>query len=220
MSSVVLETDRTILRPFEPADALAFGVPMRDSNITETTMFGAPARTNEEGVEQAMERIIDFSKHWSRYGFGIFGAFDRCSGAMIGYCGLRHLDEFDGDIHISTMVDRPYWLAGVALEIFRRNLEYVFLERGFEAVHGTARTYQMASVRLMERNGFIRQADRTLRDWPVFYYKCPREAFLARHVVYLRECLAELKPASPASPFINQPPVEEAAEAVEVSAGR
>ena len=93
MSSVVLETDRTILRPFEPADALAFGVPMRDSNITETTMFGAPARTNEEGVEQAMERIIDFSKHWSRYGFGIFGAFDRWSGAMIGYCGLRHLDS-------------------------------------------------------------------------------------------------------------------------------
>ncbi len=194
MTSAILETKRVILRRFEESDAPAFGVAMRDSNITETTMFGPPARTAEEGTAQALERIADFSAHWHRHGFGIFGAFDKNTEAMIGYCGLRHLDEFDGDLHISTMVDRPYWLGGLAMEIFRRNLEHAFLDLDFAVVYGTARTIQMASVHGMEKCGFSRLPDRKLRDWPVYYYECRREAFLARHVLHLNQRIADMDP--------------------------
>lgn len=191
MSSAILETDRMCLRPLRAADAPALGVAMRDSNITETTMFDAPARTSEEGTERALVRIAEFSEHWRRYGFGVYGAFDRETQALVGYCGLRHLDEFDGDVHISTMVDRPYWSNGRASEIFRRNLEHAFLEQDFDVVYGTARTFQGASMRLMEKCGFIRQSDRMLRNWPVRYYLLPKVVFLAQHVVYLKQRLAE-----------------------------
>ncbi|MBL6955071.1 MAG: GNAT family N-acetyltransferase [Alphaproteobacteria bacterium] len=175
-----------------PADAPALGIAMRDANITETTMFEAPARTSEEGTARASARITDFSEHWCRYGFGIYGAFDRKTEALVGYSGLRHIDEFDGDIHISTMVDRPFWSSGLGAEIIRLNLENGFLEQNFDVVYATTRILEQASLRLMDTFGFIRQPDRMLRHWPVHYYVLPKEVFLARHVNYLKQCLKDL----------------------------
>ena len=192
MSSIILETDRSTLRPFVVADASALGPAMRDANITETTQFEPPARTVEEGAERALARITDFSDHWERFGFGVFGAFRKDDGGLIGYCGLRYNDEFDGDLHISTMVDRPYWSCGIASEIFRRNLEFAFLEQDFKVVYGAARTIQLTSVRILEKCGFVRQPDRMLRHYPMVYYACSREAFLAQHVIYLKFRLGQL----------------------------
>jgi RimJ/RimL family protein N-acetyltransferase len=185
-----LRSDRLFLRRLVPADAPALGIALRDANITETTMFEAPARTSEEGATRAMARINDFSEHWRRYGFGIYGAFDRKTEALVGYSGLRHIDEFDGDIHISTMVDRPYWSNGIGAEIVRLNLENGFLEQDFDVVHTTARILPEVNLRLMDTFGFIRQPDRMLRHWPVRYYILPKAIFLAQHVHYLKQCLA------------------------------
>ncbi len=193
MTTVIIETERTVLRPLEPADAPALGVAMRDSNITETTLFEPPARTRDESVERALARIAEFSEHWSRYGFGVFGAFDRSTGALVGYCGLRHLDEFDGDINISTMVDRPYWSEGLSSEIVRRNLEFAFLDLDLDKVHGASRIFDGASVHIMERCGFVREPDRMYGDWLMRYYTCRKEAFLAQHVIFLKQCLADMK---------------------------
>lgn len=186
-----LRSERVVLRPLVPADAPALGVAMRDSNITETTMFEPPAQTGNEGTARALARISEFSEHWRRYGFGVYGAFDSRTDALVGYCGLRHLEEFQGDIHISTMVDRPYWSQGLASEIVRRNLEHAFLELDLDTVYGTARPFQQASIRLMQNCGFIPQPDRMLRDWPVRYYSLPKVAFLAQHVRYLKQRLAD-----------------------------
>jgi len=187
-----LRSERLFLRQLVPADAPALGIAMRDANITETTMFEAPARTSEEGTARALARIADFSEHWRRYGFGIYGAFDRETETLVGYSGLRHIDEFDGDIHISTMVDRPFWSGGLGAEIIRLNLENGFLEQNFDVVYATTRILEQASLRLMDTFGFIRQPDRMLRHWPVHYYILPKEVFLARQVSYLKQCLKDL----------------------------
>ena len=181
-----------MFRKLESSDAPALGMAMRDGNITETTTFEPPARTSDEGTERALIRIAEFSDHWCRHGYGIFGAFERNTERFIGYCGPRHLDEFDGDLHISTMVDRPYWFTGMGWEIFRRILEYAFLELEFPDVYGTTRTFHHQGVHIMETCGFIRQPDRKLRDWPVRYYICPREAFLAKHVILLNQRLSDM----------------------------
>ncbi len=200
-----LRSDRLFLRPLVPADAPALGTAMRDANITETTMFEAPARTSEEGVARALARIAEFSEHWRRYGFGVYGAFDSKTEALVGYCGLRHIDEFEGDIHISTMVDRPYWSNGLASEIVRLNLEHAFLEQDFDVVYGMARTFQQASMRLMDKCGFIRQPDRSLRSWPVRYYALPKVAFLAQHVIYLKQRLMDKSQGSLQQPSAREP---------------
>ena len=196
---------------------------MRDANITETTMFEAPARTSEEGVARALARIAEFSESWCvlfeaslwrRYGsIGVYGAFDSKTEALVGYCGLRHIDEFEGDIHISTMVDRPiwsvrpalYWSNGLASEIVRLNLEHAFLEQDFDVVYGMARTFQQASMRLMDKCGFIRQPDRSLRSWPVRYYALPKVAFLAQHVIYLKQRLMDKSQGSLQQPSAREP---------------
>ncbi len=189
MSHVILESERVLLRRLAPEDAPALGTAMRDANVTETTLFEPPARTSEEGTERALARIADFSGHWSRHGFGIFGAFDRRTDALIGYCGLRHIDDFDDDLHISTMVDRPYWSGGLASEIVRRNLEYAFLDLDLDVVYAATRPFQLASVRLMEILGFDRLPDRNMRHWPMIYAACRKETFLKQHVVFLKQQL-------------------------------
>ena len=68
------------------------------------------------------------------------------------------------------------------------------LDLDFAVVYGTARTIQMASVHGMEKCGFSRLPDRKLRDWPVYYYECRREAFLARHVLHLNQRIADMDP--------------------------
>ena len=192
MSSPALETDRAILRPLLPTDAPALGTAMRDSNVTETITFDPPARTADEGTERALARIEEFAKHWDRHGFGIFGAFDRQTELLVGYCGFRHIEEFDNDVHLSTMVDRPYWSGGLASEIIRRNLEYVFLERDFDIVDTATKEFDGPSVQITKRFGFNREDDRTLRQWSVCYYNLSREEFLARHVAYLKQRLLDL----------------------------
>ncbi|MDP6874192.1 MAG: GNAT family N-acetyltransferase, partial [Alphaproteobacteria bacterium] len=112
------------------------------------------------------------------------------------------------------------WSGGLAWEIFRRNLEYAFVERDFDVVHGTARTFQTASMHVMEKCGFLRQSDRTLRDWPVCYYKCSREAFLAQHVIYLMKRLGDVDQDPSAQLLSGTPPPTEEAGADKVSLGR
>ncbi len=107
------------------------------------------------------------------------------TGKLIGYSGFRHLAEFDGDIHISAMVDRPYWSGGLGAEIIRRNMEYIFLERGFEAIYGTARLSEVSGLHLLDALGFIREDDRMLRNWPVGYFKLTEAAFLKNHIEFL-----------------------------------
>ena len=200
MSPPLLETDRALLRPLLPADAPALGIAMRDANVTETISFDPPARTEAEGTAQALVRIAGFSSHWERYGFGIFGAFERQTEQLVGYCGFRHIDEFDNDIHLSTMVDRPYWSGGLASEIIRRNLEYVFLERNFDTVFTATRSSDGPSVKITKRFGFIREDDRKLQDWSVCYYNLPREVFLTQHVGYLKQQLTALTAQSAQAP--------------------
>lgn len=179
---------------------------MRDANVTETNQFEAPARTSEEGTERALARIADFSDHWSRHGFGIFGVFERRAGSLIGYCGLRYNDEFDGDLHISTMIDRPFWSMGLGSEVVRRNLEFAFLELDLEPVYAASRPIQLASIRLIEKFGFQRLPDRMLRHYPMAYAACSKEDFLVQHVAYLKKRLAALdqgRPAPMAAGLIN-----------------
>ncbi|MDP6345465.1 MAG: GNAT family N-acetyltransferase [Alphaproteobacteria bacterium] len=186
MINLKLETDRTYLRPFVEEDAPALGITIRDGNITETTLFDPPARTAEEGTERALTRIREFSDHWQRHGFGIFGAFNRQTDALIGYCGLRHIVEFGGDIHVSTMVDRPYWSRGLSSEILWRSLEFGFLDRGLPEICGATRLGQTVSITTMEHFGFTRQPDRMMRDWAVHYFVFPRDDFLVNYVGHLK----------------------------------
>ncbi len=197
MTSVAIQTDRTLMRPFQECDAAALGTALRDANVTETMQFDAPARTGEEATERAHGRIVEFNGHWDRFGFGIFGVFDRQTEALIGYCGLRYNDEFDGDLHISTLIDRPYWSLGFGSEVVRRNLEFAFLEQELDLVYAATRPIQLASIRLMEIFGFVRLPDRMLRHYPMAYASCTKEEFLLRHVAYLKQRLEKLRAEPP-----------------------
>ena len=192
MTHVILESERIILRQFRQSDAPALGVAMRDANVTETTMFEAPARTSEEGVDRALARIAEFQDHWERHGFGIFCASHRNTDKFIGYCGLRYVEEFGPDINISAMVDRPHWSNGLASEMTRRILEYAFLDLNSEAVYVASRDFDGPTGRIFEKLGFIRQADRKLRHWPVCYYVHSRQSFLTEQIVNLKQLISNL----------------------------
>ena len=89
------------------------------------------------------------------------------------------------------MVDRPYWSGGLGAEIIRRNMEYIFLERGFDSIYGTARISTVAGLKLFDALGFVQEDDRMLRDWPVYYFKLTREAFLRNQIDFMKRQLAK-----------------------------
>lgn len=106
---------------------------------------------------------------------------------MIGYCGLRHIEQYDGDLNVSTMVDRPYWSYGLAHEVLWRVYEFGFVEIGVDAIFGGARKDQTVSIHLMEKFGFEQRPDRYYHQWLMAYYRLSRDAFLPRYIAYLKD---------------------------------
>jgi ribosomal-protein-alanine N-acetyltransferase len=183
-----LETARLILRPMRQEDAPALAVAMRDANVTDTTMIEDPPRPRAEAERRAAARIDEFTAHWLTFGYGIFGLFDKSNGGLTGYCGLRHIDEYGGDLNVSTMVDRPYWSSGFAHEVLWRVYEFGFIDIGFDVIYGGARQDQTTSIHLMQKFGFDRLDDRSYRHWTMAYFALRRDIFLPRYVAHLKGC--------------------------------
>ena len=108
-----IETERTLIRPFEPADAGAAHQWFSDLEVMKFIPSGG-----DETLEDTRHRIAGYIAHQKEFGFSKGIVIHRASGEPIGDGGLYHLP--DGTrIELGFRFKREFWGQGYAVEIGR-----------------------------------------------------------------------------------------------------
>ena len=146
--SVVLETERMILREFTEAD---------DGHLL--SLFSDPEvmryYPSTRGIEEAQRWIAHQLKSYKERGYGLWACHLKEEGEFVGWCGLHHWDEIDGqeEVEIGYMFDKRFWKRGLATEAAKSCLEYARNELGMQRLISLIRPENAPSRRVAERLG-------------------------------------------------------------------
>jgi len=124
--------------------------------------------------ERAAAVVDDGIASFARHGFGLWTIHAAAGGPPIGFCGLRVVAGTD-DVELVYGVAPERWGCGLASEAVRGVLDFAVTVAGLERVIGVTDAPNVASMRVMEKAGMVREspADAAL---PRFVMHRPRPA--------------------------------------------
>lgn len=105
-----LLTERLRLRPYRPDDLAALFPVFGDPEVMRYSQSGADPTI--EATEARLRKLID---HQRSFGFGLWVVEDRATGAVLGDCGLKQLEE-GPEIEVGYRFGQPHWGRGYATE--------------------------------------------------------------------------------------------------------
>ena len=146
----ILETERLLLREFDEDDAAAFYPLGSDPAIIRYTGDpGGGLKSVEHALEVLRSRpLADYRKH----GFGRWACVHKASGRLIGFAGLKYLDEL-GEVDLGYRFLPAYWGAGLATEASRACVNHGFTRLRLGRILGLVDPANAASVRVLEKCG-------------------------------------------------------------------
>ena len=140
-------TERLLLRPLEPADAEAAHRLYSDADVMT---FGS---TVSRDLEETRERIARHMAHQREHGFSFFAVELRETGELIGACGLVYAEWRGPDVEVGYRFLPAWWGKGIATEAAAACLAFAFDELGLDHVIAICDPANVASWRVMEKNG-------------------------------------------------------------------
>ncbi len=147
-------TDRLVLREFVDADAEALHRLRTDPQVMRWT--GEPPLTG--GIEAARAAIADYPD-FREHGFGRWACELRETGAVVGFCGLKFLDDL-GEVDIGYRFVPEHWGRGLATESARACLEYGFGPLALPKIIAMVLPGNAGSIRVLDKLGMERVEDR------------------------------------------------------------
>jgi RimJ/RimL family protein N-acetyltransferase len=146
----ILETERLLLREFDEDDDAAFYPLGSDPAIIRYTGDpGGGLRNIEHAREVLRSRpMADYRTH----GFGRWACVLKATGEVIGFAGLKYLDEL-GEVDVGYRFLPAYWGRGLATEACRAVLDFGFRQLRLGQIIGLVDPQNAASVRVLEKAG-------------------------------------------------------------------
>jgi RimJ/RimL family protein N-acetyltransferase len=165
-----LQTERLRLRPFclDDLDRLA------EIHADPLVMRFLGGRTRDRA--ETLIRLEANIRTWHEHGFGMFAAFEKATGAMIGRCGLAFLDNTP-EIELGYMLARDFWGHGYATEAARASLQFGFQDRSLARIVAVAHPENQASRHVIEKLGMRFEKNAHFYENDVVYYALTREAW-------------------------------------------
>jgi RimJ/RimL family protein N-acetyltransferase len=163
--TVLLETDRLVLRHFTPDDVDNL-VELDADPAVMRYINGGAATPGEEVAGSVLPRFLWY--HETMPGMGFFAAVARDSGAFLGWFHLRPDpdDPKPEEPELGYRLVRSAWGKGYATEGSQALVEHAFSTLGASRVFATTMAVNTGSRRVMEKAGL--RFVRTFRaDWPV-----------------------------------------------------
>jgi [ribosomal protein S5]-alanine N-acetyltransferase len=142
-----LVTERLELRPMRRDDEQAL-----HAIWSHPTTLAALDFHDEYTLEMTRKRIADKRAHQAFHGFAIWSVVERESGAVVGDCGLQHLED-GPDVEIGWRMAPDRRRRGYATEAALRSLEVGFGPLGLDRVVAVTHPENAASRGVMERIG-------------------------------------------------------------------
>lgn len=145
---IILRTDRLTLRELTEGDLEPF---YALGSSTEVTRFTGTGTLRDR--EHALEILRAFPlADYARHGFGRWACVLRATDEVIGFSGLKRLEEL-GEVDLAVWLLPEHWGAGLATEACRAVLRYGFETLGLERIIGLVDPRNTASRRLLEKLG-------------------------------------------------------------------
>jgi RimJ/RimL family protein N-acetyltransferase len=150
--SVILETERLILREWTPDDAAAMFEICRDAEVMRYIGTGKPYETLGE-AEKFLEWAVEYQR---KNGFCRWAAIEKRSGKIVGSCGFAY-PHGTPEVELGYLFDRAVWGKGFATEAARACLNYGFEKLEFREIIAITDLENTASQRVLEKIGFTRR---------------------------------------------------------------
>lgn len=142
-----IETERLCLRPYRQEDLEAFYEIAGDPRVRR--YFPEGSKIERGDILGSLPKRIDY---WRQNGFGQFGVFEKSGGKLVGYCGLKNLEETE-EIEIYYGYARDSWGRGYATEAAAAVLRFGFEEAGLERIVAVTHIENTASQKVIGKIG-------------------------------------------------------------------
>ena len=167
-----LETPRLTLRPRTLAD-LDDCLAMDLDPLVARFIWGAPPEP------EAHREVLRgrFAPDWPARG-GVWAVEERAAPGFLGWCGVFPLEE-TGLIEIGYRYRPAAWGRGIATEAAARVLDHGFRGFRFDPIVAVSHPDNLASHRVLEKLGLVRQADAVHYRQKVAVFRLSRAEYLA-----------------------------------------
>lgn len=173
--AVVIETDRLVLRRWDPSDAEPFATLNADTRVME--FFPNTLSRNESNA------IIDIIEtRINQHGFGFWAAEIKSPKTFIGFIGLNvpgYSLPFSPCVEIGWRLAYDYWGKGYATEAARAALTFGFEKMHLAEIVSFTTERNIRSRHVMEKIGMVRDVTGDF-DHP----QLPEDHPLRKHVLY------------------------------------
>lgn len=167
----IVTTNRLNLRPFAMSDVNTLHRILGDGDILQ--YFPNPEVPSKTRVKSIIKKQLD---HWDKHGFGWWAVEPLNWHEMIGWCGLRYLDETD-EVEVAYLLGRNYWRQGLATEAARASLNFGFTDIKLEMIIAIVHPENRASRRVLKKLGMGNAEHRNYFDMDCIRYSITKKNF-------------------------------------------
>lgn len=138
------------IEPYGLEHAPAFQALASDARIAATTLVPHPYPP--DGAEQHARNAAQWRALREAFSFAVL-----VDGAVVGSCGLKHLDWDARQAEIGYWIGVPFWGRGYATEAVRRVTTYGFNDLGLARIVAEVLVGNDASARVLVKAGYRRE---------------------------------------------------------------
>jgi [ribosomal protein S5]-alanine N-acetyltransferase len=163
-----LSTSRCDLVPVTQADAAALHALWTSPGVRRYLWDGEIiSRERTDEAISASEELFD------RRDFGLWLLRERFDHSLVGFAGLwpfREPEEFE----LLYGISEAMWGHGYAVEASQAVIDYCFTQLGMPVIHASTDVDNGASVRVLEKLGFVQTRRQTVNRLDTIFFEKPR----------------------------------------------
>ncbi|WP_050724872.1 GNAT family N-acetyltransferase [Vulgatibacter incomptus] len=164
--SLILETDRLVLRELEASDARQLRLLNENLNVYRYTGDG-PLADDEEASAILRDRIFP---QYRLHGVGRWAVEQKADGSFIGWCGFKFMPE-TGVYDLGYRFFEAFWGRGLGTEAAAACMTWFSKRFPGKLVEGRSRIENLGSIRILEKVGLQRVGEENDLDGRVFVYR-------------------------------------------------
>ena len=149
----VLETERLVLRNLTKEDK--YDLFESRSNPTTMQYIPRPIAKTVDDVSQLIDIILGYTATNERINWAVT---EKGNDKLIGFIGYPNFKHESLRAEIGYMLNPNYTGKGIAYEALKAIIDYGFNTIGLHSIEAIIRTENKASVKLIEKAGFVKEA--------------------------------------------------------------
>jgi ribosomal-protein-alanine N-acetyltransferase len=154
--SVIVQTDRIIIREFLPEEQEIHLTHFTDERVT----LYLPNRSREERITIFQDALKQYAVTQT---MGIWGMFNKADNDFIGCCLLRPFNNDPATAELGYSLEHKYWGRGIGTEMATAVIAHGLTDNTISEIVAVTALENLASQRVLEKAGLMR-ADNFIKD--------------------------------------------------------